>query len=63
MTKAELIEKMATTAGISKAAAGAAFDELIGSITKGRDREDCSQEAAEVHCRQDIQGRGELGDF
>jgi DNA-binding protein HU-beta len=34
MTKNELVTKMADAAGISKAAAGAAFDELIGSITK-----------------------------
>lgn len=34
MTKTELIAKMADTADISKAAAGAAFHELIGSITK-----------------------------
>jgi DNA-binding protein HU-beta len=34
MTKNELLTKMADAAGISKASAGAAFDELIGSITK-----------------------------
>jgi DNA-binding protein HU-beta len=34
MTKNELVTKMADAAGISKASAGAAFDELIGSITK-----------------------------
>ncbi len=34
MTKNDLVTKMADAAGISKAAAGVAFDELIDSITK-----------------------------
>ncbi|MHB8880430.1 MAG: HU family DNA-binding protein [Thermodesulfovibrionales bacterium] len=34
MTKTELVAKMADAAGISKAAAAAAFDELVNSITK-----------------------------
>ena len=34
MTKRELIEKMATEANISKAAAGRALEGLLGSITK-----------------------------
>ncbi len=34
MTKAELIEKMAKDAGISKAAAGKALDSFIGGVTK-----------------------------
>jgi len=34
MTKADLIEKMADEAGISKAAAGTALDSFIGGIKK-----------------------------
>jgi len=34
MTKAELIEKMATDAGISKAAAGKALDSFIDGVKK-----------------------------
>ena len=34
MTKAELIEQMATDAGISKAAAGAALDSFTTNVTK-----------------------------
>lgn len=34
MTKAELIEAMATEAGISKAAAGAALDSFTTNVTK-----------------------------
>lgn len=34
MTKAELVDKMANDAGITKAAAGAALDSLINSIKK-----------------------------
>jgi len=34
MTKAELVEKMAQDAGITKAAAGAALDSFIDGITK-----------------------------
>jgi DNA-binding protein HU-beta len=34
MTKAELVEKMAQEAGITKAAAGAALDSFIDGITK-----------------------------
>ena len=34
MTKAELIEKMATDAKISKAAAGAALNSLMGNVTQ-----------------------------
>ncbi|RTZ96731.1 MAG: DNA-binding protein [Deltaproteobacteria bacterium] len=35
MTKAELIEKMAGDAGISKVAAGAALNSFLDGITKG----------------------------
>jgi DNA-binding protein HU-beta len=35
MTKAELIEKMAKDAGISKVAAGAALDSFMNGVTKG----------------------------
>ena len=35
MTKAELIEKMAKDAGISKVAAGAALDSFMDGVTKG----------------------------
>lgn len=35
MTKAELIEKMANDAKISKVAAGAALDSFMGGVTKG----------------------------
>jgi DNA-binding protein HU-beta len=34
MTKAELIEKMAKDAGISKVAAGAALDSFMGNVSK-----------------------------
>jgi DNA-binding protein HU-beta len=34
MTKNELVTKMADASGISKAAAGVAFDELIANITR-----------------------------
>jgi DNA-binding protein HU-beta len=34
MTKAELVEKMAEDAGISKAAAGKALDSFIGGVKK-----------------------------
>ena len=40
MTKAELIEKMATDAKITKAAAGVALDALIDGITKGLKKKD-----------------------
>ena len=40
MTKAELIEKMATDADISKAAAGAALDSMIDGITKTLKKKD-----------------------
>lgn len=40
MTKAELIEKMAEEAGISKTAAGAALDSLIDGITTALKKED-----------------------
>lgn len=33
MTKAELLEQMATDAGITKTAAGAALNSLVGNIT------------------------------
>jgi DNA-binding protein HU-beta len=35
MTKAEMIEKIAKDAGISKAAAGKAYDSFLGSIKGG----------------------------
>jgi len=34
MTKAEIVEKMANDAGISKAAAGAALNSFVDSVTK-----------------------------
>ena len=34
MTKAELVEKMANDAGITKVAAGAALDSFIDGVTK-----------------------------
>jgi DNA-binding protein HU-beta len=40
MTKAELIEKMAKDAGITKAAAGAALDSLTAGITKALKKKD-----------------------
>ena len=35
MTKAQLVEKMAKDAGISKTAANKALDSFVGSVTKG----------------------------
>ena len=40
MTKAELIEKMAKDAGISKSAAGKALDSFIGGVTKALKKKD-----------------------
>ena len=40
MTKAELIEQMAKDAKISKAAAGAALDSFITSVTKALNKKD-----------------------
>ena len=40
MTKAELIEIMATDAGITKAAAGAALGSFIDSVTKALKKKD-----------------------
>jgi DNA-binding protein HU-beta len=40
MTKAELIEKMASDAGITKAAAGTALDSFVGSVTKALKKKD-----------------------
>jgi DNA-binding protein HU-beta len=40
MTKAELIEKMASDAGITKVAAGAALDSFIGNVTKSLKKKD-----------------------
>ena len=40
MTKAELIEKMAADADISKAAAGAALDSMTDGITKALKKKD-----------------------
>ncbi|MBL7179445.1 MAG: HU family DNA-binding protein [Pseudomonadota bacterium] len=40
MTKAELVEKMATDAGITKVAAAAALDSFIASITKALKKKD-----------------------
>ena len=40
MTKAELIEKMATDAGISKAAAGTALGAFIDGVTKALKKKD-----------------------
>jgi DNA-binding protein HU-beta len=40
MTKAELIEKMAQDAGITKVAAGAAIESLIDCITKTLEQKD-----------------------
>jgi DNA-binding protein HU-beta len=40
MTKVELIEKMATDAGITKVAAGAALDSLVDGITKSVKKKD-----------------------
>jgi DNA-binding protein HU-beta len=40
MTKAELIEKMAKDAGISKAAAGAALGSFIDGVTKALKKKD-----------------------
>jgi len=40
MTKAELIEKMATDAKITKAAAGRALDALVDGVTKGLKKKD-----------------------
>ncbi|MFC1798980.1 HU family DNA-binding protein [Thermodesulfobacteriota bacterium] len=40
MTKAELIEKMAKDANISKAAAGTALDSFIASVTKALKKKD-----------------------
>ena len=40
MTKAELIEKMATDAGISKAAANAALNSFVSNVTKALKKKD-----------------------
>lgn len=40
MTKAEIIEKIATDADISKAAAGAALNSLVDAITKALKKKD-----------------------
>lgn len=40
MTKAELIEKMAKDAGISKVAAGQALDSFVGNVTKALKKKD-----------------------
>ena len=40
MTKAELVEKMAIDAGISKSAATAALDSFLGSITAALKKKD-----------------------
>ncbi len=40
MTKAELIEKMASDAGITKVAAGAALDSFIANVTKTLKKKD-----------------------
>ena len=40
MTKAELIEKMANDAGISKAAAGTALDSFVDGVTKALKKKD-----------------------
>ena len=40
MTKAELIEKMANDAGITKAAAGTALDSFISNVTKALKKKD-----------------------
>jgi DNA-binding protein HU-beta len=40
MTKAELVEKMAADAGISKAAAAACLDSFIDSVTKALKKKD-----------------------
>ena len=42
MTKAELIEKMAKDAGISKTAAGAALASFIDGVTKALKKKDVS---------------------
>jgi DNA-binding protein HU-beta len=40
MTKAELVEKMAKDAGISKVAAGLALDSFMASVTKALKKKD-----------------------
>ena len=40
MTKAELVEKLAKDAKISKAAAGKALDSFVGSVTKALKKKD-----------------------
>ncbi len=40
MTKAELVEKMAKDAGITKAAAAAALDSFTGNVTKALKKKD-----------------------
>jgi DNA-binding protein HU-beta len=40
MTKAELVEKMAKDAGISKAAAGKALESFTGNVTKALKKKD-----------------------
>jgi DNA-binding protein HU-beta len=40
MTKAELVEKMATDAGITKVAAAAALDSFIASVSKALKKKD-----------------------
>ena len=40
MTKAELVEKMAKDAGITKVAAGAALDSFIDGVTKALKKKD-----------------------
>lgn len=40
MTKADLIEKMADDAGITKAAAGTALDSLIANVSKALKKKD-----------------------
>ncbi len=40
MTKAELVEKMAKDAGITKAAAGKAYDSFLDGVTKGLKKRD-----------------------
>ena len=40
MTKAEIVERMATDAGISKAAAGKALDSFVDTVTKTLKKKD-----------------------
>ena len=49
MTKAELIDKMATEAGISKAAAGSALNSFIDNVTQALKKKDGKVKIGRAH--------------